>query len=241
MKDDLNSSAAPADSGATLTESLQAASDPYLNEELALAMLERRELPGDVIERLGKNPALANCRKVQLAVVKHPRTPRHVALPIVRQLFTFDLMQVALSPSIQPDIKVLAEDHLIRRLEILTIGERLSLARRATGSVAGALLLDAEHRVMEAALDNPRLTEVLLIKQFKQCSTPLVEMVSRHPKWSARVDVRLALLRSEKIPLARALDIIPSLSPEQVRDVLNGSRISRDIRNYLVESLSTKP
>ena len=75
-----------------------AASDPRLTEDLALALLKRSDLPAEVLDRLSKNSGAMQSRKVKLAVVEHPKTPRHVSIPMVRHLFTFDLMQVALTP-----------------------------------------------------------------------------------------------------------------------------------------------
>jgi len=57
---------------------------------------------------------------------------------------------------------VAAEETLLKRLESIASGARLSLARRASGRVAAALLLDAEPRVEQTALENPRLTEAMV-------------------------------------------------------------------------------
>src|SRR5690349_25179970 len=84
---------------------VNAASHTSLNEDLALTLLKRTDLPGDALERLSKNAAAMKSRKVKLALVEHPKTPRHVSLPLVRHLFTFDLMQVALTPDVPADVK----------------------------------------------------------------------------------------------------------------------------------------
>jgi len=76
---------------------IAAATDPALTLDLALALLKRRDLPAQVEEQLGKNSGLMKSRKLKLAMVEHPRTPRHLSLPMVRHLFTFDLMKVALT------------------------------------------------------------------------------------------------------------------------------------------------
>ncbi|HEV2690315.1 MAG TPA: hypothetical protein VGV35_17280, partial [Bryobacteraceae bacterium] len=136
-----------------------AASDPRLTEDFALALLKRSDLPAEVLDRLSKNSGAMQSRKVKLVVVEHPKTPRHVSIPMVRHLFTFDLMQVALTPMVPADIKMAAEEALINRLDTVSSGEKLSLAHRASGRVAGALLLDSEPRVIYAALENSRLTE----------------------------------------------------------------------------------
>ena len=95
---------------------------------------------------------------MKVALVCHPHTPRRVSVPLARQFYTVDLLKVALSPSVPADVKVAADEMLIARLKTITLGERLSLARRASGRVAGSLLLDSETRVMQSALQNPRLT-----------------------------------------------------------------------------------
>ena len=67
---------------------IAAATDPALTLDLALALLKRRDLPAQVVEQLGKNSGLMKSRKLKLALVEHPRTPRHLSLPMVRHLFT---------------------------------------------------------------------------------------------------------------------------------------------------------
>src|SRR5882762_11719468 len=107
-----------------------AAADPSLTLDLALALLKRRDLPAQVVEQLGKNGTLMKSRKLKLAMVEHPRTPRHLSLPMVRHLFTFDLMKVALTPGAPADIRIAADEALANRLEKISMGERLSLAHR---------------------------------------------------------------------------------------------------------------
>jgi hypothetical protein len=155
----------------TPADLLRTAADPALTEGFALALLKRPDLPPEVIEQLAKNNNALKSRKVKIALAGHPHTPRHVSVPLARQFYTFDLMKVALSPTVPADVKVAVDDVLILRLKTVTIGERLTLARRASGRVAAALLLDVETigtkiidaktiaretRVMQAALENPR-------------------------------------------------------------------------------------
>src|ERR1035438_317538 len=72
--------------------------DPALTEDLALALLKRADLPPEVLEQLAKNAHALKSRKVRIALSSHPHTPRHVSVPLARPLYTFALMQVALSP-----------------------------------------------------------------------------------------------------------------------------------------------
>jgi hypothetical protein len=211
-----------------------AASDPALTEDLALVLLKRSDLPTQVLDQLSKNSGVIKSRKVRLALIEHPRTPRHVSIPMVRHLFTFDLMQVALTPAVSADLKIVAEESLINRLETISEGERLSLAHRASGRVAGTLLLDAEPRVIDAALGNPRLTESMVINALmrRETTAAFVSAVCHDPKWSLRREIRVALLRNEKTPLALALKFARSLPAALAREILDNSRPPEATRTF---------
>src|SRR5260370_24676733 len=114
------------------------ASDPRLTEDLALALLKRRDLPREALELLHKHKSLSKLRTVQLAIVMTPRTPRHVSVPTIRHLYTFELMQVALQPSVAADVKHDAEDVLISKLGTISSGERFNLPKQ------GSVLVDGE-------------------------------------------------------------------------------------------------
>ena len=220
----------------------ETASDPALTEDLALVLLKQSDLPSQALDRLSRNSAVMKGRKVKLALVEHPRTPRHISIPMARHLFTFDLMRVALTPVVPTDIKMVAEESLINRLERLSQGERLSLARRASGRVAAVLLLDPEPRVIHAALENSRLTESAVIKALMRRTAPeeFVSAVCHHSKWSPRREIRVALLRNGKTPLSRALEFSRSLPRAVVREVLHGSHLPTAIKKGLLKDLAER-
>jgi hypothetical protein len=223
---------------------LSAAADPALTEDLALALLQRGDLPPEVLDQLSKNGNVLKLRRVKVALVRHPRTPRHVSVPLARQFYTFDLMRVALSPTVPADVKVAADDTLVARLKMVTIGERLSLARLASGRIARALLLDGEARVMRTALENPRLTETFLMQSVlrPEAGPALVQAVSQHPKWSFRREIRISLLRTEHLSLARALEFSRGIPLPLLREVLHSSRLPARIKEHVLrENQATSP
>jgi len=196
------------------------------NEDQAVAFLQRKDLTTDMLSSLARNPEAVKSRKVVLALIAHPRTPRHVSIPLLRRTFVFDLMQVTLTPSIAADLKRAAEDQLLVRLETLSTGEKITLAKRASGRVAAALLQDGDERVVEPALDNAQLTESFVVQALMKPRAPevLFELASEHRNWSLRPEVQLALLRSEKTPLSRAQEFASSFSNEVLESVLPDSR-----------------
>lgn len=62
----------------------EAAPDAALTEDLALTLLKQSDLPTHVLDRLSRNRGVMKSRKVKLALVEHPRTPRHISIPMVR-------------------------------------------------------------------------------------------------------------------------------------------------------------
>ena len=231
----------PASSRATSGDFSDAA-DSALTADLVLAMVKDRGLPAEVVEQISRNAAVMKSRKVQVALAAHPRTPRRIALRLIREFYTFDLMLFALLPAVAADLKRAADELLVARLASITIGERISLARRSSAMVAGALLLDKEARVWQTALENPRLSEAAIVKALLRPGATLafVTAVCHHAKWSIRPEVRCALLRNESVPLARALEFARRIPPEQLRDILHASRLPEKVKNYLRDELKTK-
>ncbi len=213
--------------------------DPGLTEDAALALMKRSDLPSVVLEQISKHRSLTKSRKVKLALVTHPMTPRHVSLPIVRHLYTFDLMKVTLTPVVPADVKVAADESLIARLEKLTLGEKLSLGKRASGRVAGVSLNDPDSRVIDAALQNPRLTEASIVKAVtgRDVTTELIHKICEHPKWSLRHEVRIVLLQNRNTPLSKALEFTRSMPVEQARKIIEGSQHPEHAKHSLLEEL----
>lgn len=238
---------APAQTGPPLPQESQPAAGTAaldtvtsgLTEDLALALLKNPDLSSADLEQISKNAGVMKSRKVRLALAAHPRAPRRIALRLIRELYTGDLQRFTLAPATPADLKRVADDLLVARLPSITLGERISMARRSSALVAAALLLDKESRVWKTALENPRLTEAAIVKALHrtQAAPAMVEAVCRHSKWSVRPEIRIALLRNAHTPLARAIEFARRLPPAQLRDILHASHLPEKIKAYLRKEL----
>ena len=209
--------------------------DTAITEDLALAQLKDPDLSSDAVEQISRNVSVMKSRKVRMAMASHLRTPRRIALRIVRELYTFELMQFALRPGAAADLKRIADELLLSRLPSVTLGERISLARRSSTAVAAGLLLDKEPRVWQLALENPRLTEAAIVKALQRPTgtRAFVEAVSHHAKWSVRHEVQVALLRNAHTSLSKALEFARHIPPRLLRDILHASRLPERIKSQL--------
>jgi hypothetical protein len=131
-------------------------------------------------------------------------------------------MNFALTPAVAPDVKRAAEEQLIMRLESLPVGQKITLAKRASGRVAATLLQSSDQRIIYPALDNKQLTEALLVQALIKPRAPdrLFVLVSDHPTWQQRREIQIALLRSQKTPPERAQEFAKNFSAEFLREIV---------------------
>jgi hypothetical protein len=217
------------------TASIPSDGGDSLTEDIALSLLKRGDVGAEEIEQISKNIGLMKSRKVRVAVAAHTRTPRLIALRLIRELYTVELMQFSLRPGAAADLKRVADQQLIAHLPSITLGERIALARRSSAIVCAALLGDKESRVWQTALQNPRLTQAAVVRALLRANTTssFVEAMCRDAKWSVRPEIRMALLSNAHTPLGRALTFARGLTPTQLRDVLRDSRLPEKIKEYL--------
>lgn len=211
--------------------------NPFLSEDHLLTLLHRKDLPREVLQSVADNPEWMKSHPVKLVLVCHPKTPRLVSLRLLRHLYLFDLVTVIQQPAVSAEIKRLAEDSIINRLEQLALGQRITLARRASARVVTALLALGDEPLVPIALDNSFLTEAALsqLLQRRETSTAVIEEIARHPKWSLRYAVRLALVRHPLTPLARFLAFLPELTPQDLRLIASDHTMPADRRSYVEE------
>jgi hypothetical protein len=217
-----------------------AADDSRLTPDLALALLQKRDLPPRAIELVSRNRSVLKHRTVNAAIAAHPRTPRWVAVPVLRRMFTFELMQIASAPAVAPHVKMVANEVIVSRLESISAGERMTLAKQGSRALASVLLSDAEPRISEAALDSPRLAEGDVVKALMQDDAPqhLIVATARHTKWRTRNEVQAAILKHPQCPLACAVEIADYAPESVLRSVLANSRLADEVKNYVAARLN---
>lgn len=209
--------------------------NPFLSEEHLLTLLARKNLPRELLEAIAKNEQLMQSQRVKVAVVLNPQTPRLVSMGLLKFLYLFDLVTVSLQPAVPTEIKRLAEEQILKRLDQLPLGQQITLARRSSARVAAALLLTGNEPVIPAALENPFMSEGALLGVLRRDELPaaVVEQIARHPQWSLRYDVRLQLVRHPLTPLGLALGFLPELKVADLRLIASDKRMTATMREYV--------
>jgi hypothetical protein len=213
--------------------------NPSLEEPHVAALLGRLDVSANVLSAVSAQSKWVSREPVRLALARHPRTPKRVALSILRQLFLFDLARLSLLPSAPADIRRAAEEAILARVPHLPIGEKLALARRGPARVAGALLAEGHPQAIKLALDNAFLTESQVLKVLAKAGVPerSVAAIAQHRKWSRMYTVRVALVRNPGTPAARVMAILPDLTLRDLKDLAGLESLPLHVRRYISDEL----
>lgn len=195
--------------------------NPKLDETHVIRLLERLDLPANVLGAVGAEGKWAASESVRLGLARHPRTPKRIALSVVRQLYLFDLVRLSLMPSAPADIKRVAEEIIISRVPHIPVGQKLTLARRGPSRVVGALLAEGQPQAIKLALANPFLTESQILKALAKAGVPerVVAAIARDAKWSRQYNIRAALVRNPHTPAPCVLRFLRDLTLRDLKDI----------------------
>ena len=216
--------------------------NPALDETQLCLLLDRKDLPTEILEEVARRKALLKNYRVKRALAFHPRTPRLASMRLIRELYLMDLVQLTLLPGISAELKRNAEEQLIARLPQLPLGQKVTLSRRGTARVAGALLAEGHAQVLSVVLDNPQLTEAQVLKALSRDRLPLgvIQAIAQHRKWSHTYNVRLALVRHRSSTLSTILAYLPELTVSDLRELAAPGIVSENLRKYLLAEIQQR-
>ena len=216
--------------------------NPALDETQLCLLLDRKDLPAEILEEVASRKPLLKNYRVKRALAFHPRTPRLASLRLIRELYLMDLVQLTLQPGASPELKLHAEEQLAARLPQLPLGQKITLARRGPGRVAGALLAEGHPQVLSVVLDNAHLTEAQVLKALsrEKITAGVIPAIAHHRKWSCAYNVRLALVRHPMSTLSTILAYLPELTVSDLRALASPGIVSESLRKYLLAEIERR-
>lgn len=216
--------------------------NPALDETQLCLLLDRKDLPLEVLQEVAARKNLLKNYRVKRAIAFHPHTPRLISLRLVKDLYLMDLARLALSVGALPELKRIAEDQLLARLAQLPLGQKIALARRGPARVAGALLAEGHPQILSVVLDNAYLTEAQVLKALarEKLAAAAAHAIAQHRRWSCVYNVRLALIRTPGTTLATILGFLPELNASDLSDLSAPGVVSEPLRKYLQAELDRR-
>ncbi len=216
--------------------------NPAFDESQVCLLLERKDLSSLLLEEISKRKDWRGSYRVRLGLAAHPRTPRLIAMRLLRELHLMDLVRISLLPASSMELRRLADERVLAQLRQLPLGQKLMLARRGSARVAAGLVADGPEQVARIALDNPFLTEAQLLKALAReaVAARILGAVARHGKWSSVINVRVALLRHPHLPAEAAPALANGLPRRELEDLIGLSRLGENVRAILRKALAEK-
>ena len=213
-----------------------------LSDDHLLALLKRRDLPEELVARIYRRCSKALSHKLVLALVKNPATPGQIVRKLLPQLHLFELVDVCFMPGATPDQRLAAERTLIQRLPTTPLGNKLTLARRATTNVVAELLKEGQPALLEACLNSPRLQEAAIFQFLNgpHASAETISMIARHSRWCQRPNLRMAILKNSRTPAIWFTLWLPRLPLPIIKQLLFGQRTNPKQKHLITEELQRR-
>ena len=213
-----------------------------LHEDHLLALLKRRDLSEELLKTLYQYEQKHPSRKIKIALVKNPNTPGPIILSLLPHLYLFELIDVCFLPGVTPDQKLAAERTIIQRLPQVELGNKITLARRATADVVAAILKEGVPQAVEACLTNPRLREVAVLQCLTSAtaSAETISAIARHSKWQGRPNIRNAILKNRMTPSVWFTLYLPKVRTEELNRLLAGRRLNPNQKRLVHDELKKR-
>lgn len=193
-------------------------SNPFLTESVVREIIA---LPG----------ALDN-HEIRRALAAHRETPLVEALRLVPTLYWSDLVELGRNARTRPQVRRAANQAVFERYEGLAVGERVSIGRQAGLDLLARVRHDPEPRVIQAMLENPRLTEGVLMPLLASGAArpDVLRVIAAAERWVARYQVRRLLCRNRKTPRDVVLPLLPRLKKGDLRAVESNPGLDPEVR-----------
>ncbi len=216
--------------------------NPNLSDEHLLTLLKRRDLSEDIPKLIHQRRKNNLSHQLILALVKNPVTPGSLVRNLLPNLRIFELVDLCFIPGVTPDQRLAAERTIIQRLPTTPVGNKITLARRATSIVVGELLKEGDSRTIEVCLNSPRLKEAAVFQLLNSvaATATTISMVARHSRWSQRPNLQMATLKNRHTPGIWFSLWLPSLPTTAINQLLANRRMSKQQKDLVQAELKRR-
>ncbi|HEV8374676.1 MAG TPA: hypothetical protein VGR38_00410 [Candidatus Polarisedimenticolia bacterium] len=209
-----------------------AVQNPSFGEIHLEIILSNPMLPSGLIQGIASQKQWLVLYEVRRGIVAHRNAARALKLNLLHFLRWRDLVRVIEDRHQPLAVHRAAETLLRKRIDEMSVGEKIALARIAGPAVFGALRADLHPDVIGALLVNPRLVEeeVLAICSEERASPAALAAVGACGRWSSRHPVKMALVRNPQTPTKVCLGFLDSLPGMDLKEVIAAPSTSRLLR-----------
>ena len=207
----------------------------HLVEDEALAILENPYVTPRILGMLAQSPRVTSFYSVRLKLVGHRQTPQAHAVKFVHYLYWPDLLRISVDVTISAPVRRAVDTQLLNRVGKLSLGEKISSARRCSHALIKVLLRDPDPKVFAALLINQRLREddLLDVINSGEATPEQLMLVAADSRWSFRYAIRKALVLSTATPRAIAASQLRHLSRRDLLQIHGNPSTSTYLRRCI--------
>lgn len=204
-------------------------------EDEALAVLANPYVSPAICQAIAQSQRLMGFYSVRLKLVALRQTPLAHATKLVHYLYWADLVRLSVEVQIPAPVRRAIDTILVTRIDKLTLGERISSAKRCSHALIKALLFDPDPKVFAALLVNQRLREddLLVVASSERASADQLQILATDRKWSNRYAVRKALVMNPNTPRSTAASCLRGLSWRDLRMIHKHPQTSTYLRRCI--------
>ena len=213
-----------------------------LNEDHLLALLKRSDLHEDLPDKIYRRHRQSMSHKLLVGLVKNRATPDTIIRILIPQLHLFELVDLCLMSGASADLRLATERNILQRLPTTPLGNKLTLARRATATIATALLKDGNPTLLEICLNNPHLKEAAIYQFLSgpHSTAETISMIARHTRWRQRPNLRRAILKNTRTPDIWFTLWLPKLALPLLKQLLSGRGLNPRQKRLVTDELKRR-
>jgi hypothetical protein len=137
-------------------------------------------------------------------------------------------------------VKILSEDErqqtekvsAVQKIYRLNTAEKLITALKGSREERAILIRDPNRLVTMGVLGSPKITEAEIeaFSGMKNVSDQVLREIGNHREWTKRYAVMNNLVRNPRTPIGLALNLVPRLSPRDVKSVAIDRNVPEPVR-----------
>ncbi len=208
-------------------------------EEIALTIASRKDVRPEVLEFLFNDMRWKGNYNISLAFCKNPKTPQRISISLITSLKIFDVADLTRSQFVPVSVRMKAELEIIEKIPAMPLGTKISLAKRASGSVLVRLMEEGETEVIAACLDSSYMTEGEIYKILNKKTVPpqVIHQIAEHPRWSCRYQIQWALIRNNHAPLSRVVDFLKNIKTNELKELYKAPEVPSSTKPFIYSEL----
>lgn len=131
---------------------------------------------------------------------------------------------------------------LTQRIMRMSIAEKIKLATLGNKEARGMLLRDSNKLVAVAAIRSPRLTDAEIIAQAnsRNAHEDVLRVVYSNKEWTRDYQVKLALVKNPKVPVAITMRFLNTLRESDVKDLSKNKNVSSGVQTLARRMMEKK-